>query len=106
MNRCEARFYIYSRGDTGLCILFTLLFFIVARLVEGMLAVLILFELATVLITQREPSEALRRFANHAISYLVRIGRYITYNDDRAPFPFDEFPAELDLTVPATRNLD
>ena len=30
----------------------------------------------------------------------------ITYNDDGPPFPFDEFPAERDLTVPATRNID
>ena len=95
-----------DRGDTGLRILFTLLFFIIARLVEGVLAVLIFFQLATVLITQREPSDALRRFANHAISYLVRIGRYITYNDPQAPFPFREFPAELDLTVPATPEAD
>jgi hypothetical protein len=93
-----------DRGDTGVRILFTLLFFVIARVVEGMLVVLVLFELGVALVTQREPSFAIRRFANRTLSYLVRIGRYITYNDDSAPFPFDEFPAELDLTVPATRD--
>jgi hypothetical protein len=95
-----------DRGDTGIRILFTLLFFVIARVVEGMLMILVLFELGVTLVTQREPSPAIRRFANHTLSYLVRIGRYITYNDDDAPFPFDEFPGELDLTVPAPRAID
>lgn len=95
-----------DRGETGVRILLTLLFFVIARVVEGMLLVVVLIELGIALVTQREPSEAIRRFANHTLSYLVRIGRYITYNDERAPFPFEEFPGELDLTVPAVRSLD
>jgi hypothetical protein len=95
-----------DRGETGIRILFTLLFFVIARVVEGMLLVLVLFELGVTLVTQREPSAAIRRFANHTLSYLVRIGRYITYNEDDAPFPFDEFPGELDLSVPASRAID
>jgi hypothetical protein len=90
-----------DRGDTGVRILFTLLFFVIARLVEGLLFLLVLFELGVALITQREPGPEIKRFANQIISYLVRIGRYISYNDERAPFPFNEFPAELDLTRPA-----
>ena len=90
-----------NRGETGLRIAFTLLFFIVARLIEGILFILVLFELGAALITQREPSEAVRRVGNHLISYLVHIGRYITYNASEPPFPFQEFPEELDLTVPA-----
>lgn len=90
-----------DRGDTALRILFTLLFFAIARLVEGLLVALVLFELALALITQREPGPEIKRFANQTLGYLVRVGRYITYNDERAPFPFREFPEELDLTVPA-----
>ena len=94
---------LLDRGDTGLRILFTLLFFVIARLVEGLLVVLVLFQLGVALITQREPSNTLKQFANHIISYLVKIGRYITYNDRQAPFPFREFPEELDLSIPARR---
>jgi len=89
-----------DRGDTGLRIAFTLLFFIIARLVEGLLFILVLFELGVALITRREPSQAVRRVGNQLISYLVRIGRYITYNEPEPPFPLQEFPEELDLTVP------
>jgi hypothetical protein len=90
-----------NRGETGLRIAITLLFFIIARLVEGLLFILVVFELGVTLITRREPSEAVRRVGNHLISYLVRIGRYITYNESEPPFPLQEFPEELDLTVPS-----
>ena len=89
-----------DRGDTGLRMLFTLLFFVIARLVEGLLVALVLFQLVATLITQREPGPEIKRFANQVLSYLVRIGRYITYNEHEAPFPFRELPEELDLTVP------
>jgi hypothetical protein len=73
---------------------------VIARLVEGLLVVLVLIELGFSIVTQREPSGAVRRFANQLLSYLVHIGRYITHNDPDPPFPFREFPEELDLTVP------
>ena len=66
-----------DRGDTGIRILFTLLFWMIARAVEGVLGILIIFQLLSTLITQREPSPAIRRFANQTLSYLVRVGRYI-----------------------------
>lgn len=87
-----------DRGSTGVRILLTLLFFVVARVVEAALVVLIVFELAFALFTERRPSETVRRFANQTLSYLVEIGRYLTYNADAAPFPFREFPPELDFT--------
>lgn len=95
-----------DRGDTGVRILLTLLFFVIARLVEGLLVMLVLFELGFTFVTQREPSHSVKRACNHVLSYLVRIGRYLTYNDSKAPFPFEEFPEELDLTVPALRDGD
>jgi hypothetical protein len=37
------------------------------------------------------------------LAYLVEIVRYLTYNDDQAPFPFREFPGdpEPDAAGPA-----
>ena len=52
-----------------------------------------------VVVRQREPGPEIRRFANQTISYLVRIGRFLSYNDETLPFPFREFAGELDLTV-------
>ncbi|MFP8880314.1 MAG: DUF4389 domain-containing protein [Myxococcota bacterium] len=91
-----------DRGATGVRILYTLVFYVLANVAQGILTVLILFQLGFALITQREPGPEIRRFANQTLSYLVRIGRYLTYNDANPPFPFSEFPAELDLTVPVS----
>ncbi len=89
-----------DRLDTGIRILLTVLFFIIARVVSIVLIVVILFELAFTLITQKQPSGEVKRFANRALSYLVTLMRYLTYNDAQLPFTFREFPAELDLTSP------
>jgi hypothetical protein len=83
-----------DRAETGIRALKTLLFFIIARVVEAVLGVLIIFELIWTLITGREPSSAVRRFASRVLAYLVEIVRYLTYNDDQAPFPFREFPGD------------
>ena len=83
-----------DRAETGVRALKTLLFFIIARVVEIVLAVLIVFELIWTLITGREPSHDVRRFAIRVLAYLVEIVRYLTYNDDQAPFPFREFPGD------------
>jgi hypothetical protein len=92
-----------DRSETGIRALKTLLFFIIARVVETVLAVVIVFELIWALITGREPSHAVRRFASRVLAYLVEIVRYLTYNDDQAPCPFREFPAdpEPDAAGPA-----
>ncbi len=87
-----------ERGDTGIRILFTLLFCLVLNLVEAVLAVIILFELGYALLTRSEPSERVRGFANRVISYRYRIGRYLTFNAASPPFPFSEFPDDLEPT--------
>ena len=83
-----------DRAETGIRILKSLLFFIAARVVETVLAVVIVFELLWTLITRREPDRAVRQFASRVLAYLVEIVRYLSYNDDQAPFPFREFPGQ------------
>ncbi len=45
-----------DRFDTGLRVLLTLLFFVIVRVVEAVLAVVIVFGLLYTLITQQEPA--------------------------------------------------
>ncbi len=87
---------LIDRVETGIRALYTLLFFLIARVAEGVLGVVIVFGLLYTLITQHEPSPAVRRFSQRVVAYLVEIARYLTYNDDDAPFPFREFPPEPD----------
>jgi hypothetical protein len=85
-----------DRGATGIRIALTVLFAVIARVVELLLAVLVVFELAVTLVTQQPPSRKLRDFANQVCTYLYRVTRYLTYNEAEPPFPFTDFPEALE----------
>ena len=87
---------LIDRVETGIRALFALLFFLIARVTEMVLGVVVIFGLLYTLTTQHEPSPAVRRFSQRVLAYLVEIVRYLTYNDDDPPFPFREFPPEPD----------
>ena len=90
-----------DRKETAIHILLTLLFVvIVERIIDAVLAVVILFELVYALITRRPPGERVRRFANRTLSYLYRIMRFLTYNEPEPPFPFADFPSEVEPPAP------
>lgn len=84
------------RRETGLRILLTILFVIIGSAIETLLAVIVIFELIVALGTQRPPSARVREFANRIISYYYKLGRYVTYNESRVPFPFSDFPRALE----------
>ena len=89
-----------ERKETGIRILLTVLFTIVIHVLQAVVAVLVLFSLAFALITKWPPGERVREFANRTISYLYRILRYLTYNEHTRPFPFSDFPPELEPPAP------
>lgn len=95
-----------DRGTTGKRILLTILFAIVLGLVKTVLAFVVLFELGFSLITERPPYAWVTRFAHHLVRYAYDIGRYMTYNENQLPFPFDELPngvEPIDLNSAAAR---
>ena len=85
-----------SRRETGIRILLSLLFALVWSVVEMVLLALVVFELAFALITERAPGDRIRGFANRVVSYAYRIFRYLTYNDEVVPFPFSDWPSEIE----------
>ena len=95
-----------ERSDTGIRILLTLLFYVVARAVGFVLGVVVVFELIYTLITKEAPPERVRQFANRAITYFYRVGRYLTYNERDRPFPFSDFPPEVEPPAPIREAAD
>jgi hypothetical protein len=89
-----------ERKETAIRVLLSLLFVVIVQVVETILGVIILFELAYALITKQPPGERVRRFANRTLSYLYRIVRYLTYNEPGLPFPFSDFPSEVEPSAP------
>jgi hypothetical protein len=85
-----------TRADTGLRILLTLLMAVIWGLVETALAVAVIFSIVWTLIVQQQPPSRLRQFTNRLVSYSYRLWRYMTYNEARVPFPFSDFPDEIE----------
>ncbi len=85
-----------ERRDSGIRILLTILVALVAGLIESVLALVVIFELAWALITRQPPGLRVRELANRALVYYYRIWRYLTYNEAQVPFPFSDFPVVLE----------
>jgi hypothetical protein len=88
-----------ERVDTGIRILFSILLMLITEVVQIILGFVTVFSLTFALVTQQPPSEQVRRFANRTLSYLYQIFRYLTYNAAALPFPFADFPAELEAVA-------
>ena len=96
----ESEDTIIERSQTGIRILLALLFMVIFRVTSVLLAVVVLFELLYALITRQPPSDRVRSFANRALSYLYAVTRYLTYNQAELPFPFSDFPREVEPIPP------
>ena len=83
-----------DRVDTVVRLLYTLLFFLIIRVVEGAIGLIVFFQLVFALVTKSTPNPAITSFARRVVEYGYQIGHYVTYNRDRPPFPFDELPDE------------
>ncbi len=83
-----------ERSETGIRILYTILFLLAIQVVEFVLGVAVLFQLAFALVTRTAPPERVREFAERVIRYAYQVAQYLTWNRDRAPFPFDDFPPD------------
>jgi hypothetical protein len=81
-----------ERSETGIRVLYTLLFILVIHAVEAVFGVVVFFGLAFALITRTQPPQQVREFADRGIRYTVDVLGYLTYNRDAPPFPFDAFP--------------
>ena len=85
-----------ARKDTGFRAVATLLMAVIWGLVEAVLAVVVIFSIIFSLILQQPPPVRLREFANRLVAYGYRLWRYMTYNESHVPFPFSEFPDEIE----------
>jgi len=92
----DASYEEIARRDTGLRLLLTLLFGVIAGILETLVGLIVLFEVLWTLLTKRAPGIEVRGLANRIITYYYRIGRYLTYNESRPPFPFGEFPPAME----------
>ncbi len=84
-----------SRSQIAIRLLYTILYFCAFEVLNLVFYVTVLFQYVYLLIT-RTYSRPLINFSNKLAVYAYRIIRYTTLNDHLKPFPFQEFPAEME----------
>lgn len=66
---------------------FMILFFVLARFVAVLVALIALFQFISTLIT-RKPNDNLKDFGKNLSLYAAEIIQFLSYNSDRKPWPF------------------
>lgn len=84
-----------SRNNIALRFLYALLCLIALELVKLFIQLTVLFQFLHLLVN-RKYSEPLRAFSNRLSAYAYRLIRYVTLNENPRPFPFAEFPYEME----------
>ena len=74
----------------------TIFLLLVDAVVDWVLGAIVLFDLFWTFVTKLPPSREIRAFGNRVVAFKYKIGRYMTYNESRPPFPFGDFPEALE----------
>jgi hypothetical protein len=85
-----------SRKQVAIRLLYTLLYVAIFELVKTIVLLITLFEYFILLLTLQH-NEPARTFANKVATYGYRVMRYLTLNENQRPFPFGDFPGEIEL---------
>ena len=72
-------------------LLFMFLFAVVLCLLSYLIGALVLLQFILVLVTGKD-NEKLRHFGNSCSVYIAHILKFLTYNSEKKPFPFDDWP--------------
>jgi hypothetical protein len=84
-----------SRKKIAIRLLYTIMYLIIFEILKTVIQVTVVFQYIYLLIT-RKYSNPLRNFSNKVATYAYRIIRYVTLNENLRPFPFHEFPEEME----------
>jgi len=83
------------RKQIGIRFLYTLLYLVVLEVLKVVVQISVILQFIYLLITQKY-SEPLRNFSNKLAAYAYPGRRYATLNENFRPFPFHDFPVEME----------
>jgi len=90
---------LLSRKKIGIRLLYTVLFLLVFEILKLIVQVTVLFQYIYLFIT-RTHNEPVRRFCTKVAIFAYRVIRYVTLNDNTRPYPFSDFPEEVETSEP------
>ncbi len=91
----KIRDFLKARKDIAIRFLYTLLFVVVFEIIKLIIEVCVLFQYIFLFLF-RKHNEPIRRFSNKVSIYGYKVMRYISLNENPRPYPFAEFPEEID----------
>jgi Domain of unknown function (DUF4389) len=84
-----------SRSQIAVRLVYTLVFLPIYAICNMLVVLATLFQFVLLFLTFKH-SEPLRVFANRVVTLAYRIWRYVSLNSNGRPFPFSEFPEEVE----------
>ncbi len=82
----------YQRSDVWFRLLWMIVFFFLLFYAVKLVVLVIAISQVVVLLVNGAPNERLREFSVRMNRYSFHILQYVTFNIERKPFPFSEFP--------------
>jgi hypothetical protein len=89
---------LYSRRGIGVRLLYTIIYLVIFEILKFIIQITVIFQYIYLLATLKY-SKPLKTFSNRLSTYAYRVMRYLTLNENLRPFPFSEFPGELEDPV-------
>jgi len=86
----------FPRKNIAIRLLYTIFFLIVFEILTIVIQVSVLFQYVYLLISKTY-NNPIRNFSNKVSVYAYRVLRYVTLNENEKPFPFHDFPKEIEL---------
>lgn len=87
--------YTIERKKIAIRLLYTILNFVVLEILKVIIYVTVIFQYIYLFIF-RSPNEPIRVFSNRIATYAYRVIRYLSLNESTIPFPFSDFPPDVE----------
>lgn len=100
MEAIENKFL--PRKKIAIRLLYTLLFLVIFEVLKVIVQLSVLFQYIYLFIV-KEHNEPVRRFSNKVSIFIYRVIRYVTLNENTRPYPFSEFPEEMEAAEAEVR---
>lgn len=86
----------FLRKKIAIRLLYTIFFFIVFEILKIIIQVSVLFQYVYLFISKTY-SDPVKSFTNKVTVYAYKVLRYVTLNENEKPYPFQDFPKEMEL---------
>ena len=87
----------FPRKKIAVRLLYTLFFLIIFEILKIIIQVSVLFQYVYLLISKTY-NNPVRNFTNKVSVYAYRVLRYVALNENEKPYPFHDFPQEMELS--------